>query len=310
MSSLDNLRRLHRRDLGFGLACGFVALLVWQSLKALLSAAFNQEQNSHIILVLPVIVTLLLFEPRKEGHRKTMDWTGVLLLIVTGAIDFLSSRYADELSADRLSVSVFGVVIAWIGLAVIFYGRHVLRRRAFLVLFLFLLIPIPSVLLDQLVRALQYASTRATQALFIATGIPVAREGYVLSLPRIDIEVAAECSGIRSSMMLLLTSLVLGHLFLASAWRQVVLLTSTVLITVLKNALRIYTLSMLAMYVDRSWIEGKFHHVYGGSVFFALALAMVLGLIQLLRRSGRKPPDGRKIEQDEVSIAFRRTGER
>ena len=146
-------------------------------------------------------------------------------------------------------------------------------------------------------------AVRATQALFIVTGIPVAREGFVLSLPLMNIEVAAECSGIRSTMMLLLTSMVLGHLFLASAWRQGILLVATVLITVLKNALRIYTLSMLAMYVDPSWIEGKFHHVYGGSVFFALALAMVFVLIKFLRRSEREPMAVRGLARDEVGVS-------
>jgi len=167
----------------------------------------------------------------------------------------------------------------------LFYGPQIFRQSLFPLLFLLLLVPLPDMLLDKVIHLLQYGSTRVTQALFILSGIPVAREGFILFLPKIDIEVAAECSGIRSSMMLFLTTLVLGHLFLRGAWRQVGLFLSVFAITIFKNALRIFTLSTLAMYVDPVWIEGDFHHRYAGSVFFLVAISMILLVLYLLRRS-------------------------
>ena len=96
-------------------------------------------------------------------------------------------------------------------------------------------------------------------------------------------------ANVSSIMMLVLTCLVLGHLFLRSPWRQFVLFVSVVVITILKNALRIFTLATLAMYVDPSWIEGDFHHLYGGSIFFALAMGMILLVLRFLRRSEQVP---------------------
>ena len=138
---LDNLRGLSRRDLIFVLACSVVALIAWHPLKTLALAVTGLEQNTHILLVLPVIVMLLMLERPRKAPFETVDWTGIPILLGAGATWLLLTRYADGLfSADRLSVSILGIVIAWIGLAVFFYGKGVLRRRAFLVFFLFLLV--------------------------------------------------------------------------------------------------------------------------------------------------------------------------
>jgi exosortase/archaeosortase family protein len=89
-------------------------------------------------------------------------------------------------------------------------------------------------------------------------------------------------------MLLVLTSLVIGHLFLEKTSRKCMLFLAALAITIFKNGLRIFSLSMLAMYVDHSWIEGDLHHRYGGSIFFTLALVLILGVLHLLRRSEEK----------------------
>lgn len=289
-----NIRSLSRVDAFFLMACGLVAFMSWHSLRALVSAVLEQEQDSHTALVLPVVLILLLLERSKESKSPTIDFGGVPIFGIAVVVRVIA-HIALPNYRDALSLSILSVVFGWIGIAVFLYGTGVLRRFTFIVLFLFLLIPIPSVLLGPLIRSLQQGSTWASQALFIATGVPVVREGFVLMLPKINIEVATECSGIRSTMMLVLTSLVLGHLFLVSTWRQIVLMVMTILIAILKNALRIFTLSILAIYVDLSWIEGKFHHVYGGTVFFTLALGMVVLLLEPLRPSKHEGCKGKEI---------------
>ena len=279
------------RDKLFLLSVAVTTLIAWHPLRALLDAALKHEQNSHILFVLPIVVGLLYLEGvAKNIKPETAVLPSAVLLVVAGTLSLTSFVYRSVIGpANTLSLSIAALVFSWLGLVFAFYGVHIFKKCIFPLLFLLFLVPLPPIVLNAVTYALQYGSTRATEALFIAFGIPVAREGFVLFLPTIDIEVAAECSGIRSSMMLVLTCLVLGHLFLRSSWRQFVLFVSVAAITILKNALRIFTLTTLAMYVDPSWIEGDFHHLYGGSIFFALAMAMILLVLRFLRRSERGP---------------------
>jgi|KBSSwiS6_1023812.scaffolds.fasta_scaffold03771_2 exosortase len=279
------------RDKLFLLSVAATTLIAWHPLRALLDAALKHEQNSHILLVLPIVVGLLYLEGAGRNIKpETAALPGAVLLVVSGLLAITSFHYGRAMGpANTLSLSIAALVFAWLGLVFAFYGVHIFKKCIFPLLFLLLLVPLPPSVLNAVTYTLQYGSTRATEALFIAFGIPVAREGFVLFLPSIDIEVAAECSGIRSSMMLVLTCVVLGHLFLRSPWRQCVLFVSVIAVTILKNALRIFTLATLAMYVDPSWIEGDFHHLYGGSIFFALAMAIILVVLRLLRRSEEKP---------------------
>src|SRR5207248_2672632 len=110
---------------------------------------------------------------------------------------------------------------------------------------------------------------------------------FILSLPTLDIEIAKQCSGIRSSMMLLLTGLVLGHVYLRSNWAKIFFALAIVPFAIAKNAVRIFALSILAMDVDPGFLYGRLHH-NGGIIFFLLALAGVLPLLRILREAERR----------------------
>jgi len=118
----------------------------------------------------------------------------------------------------------------------------------------------------------------ATQVLFKLSGMPFLKEGPVFHLPGITIEIAKQCSGIRSSLGLFVTAIIVGHLFLQSDWRKLILLLFVFPITVLKNGIRIMTLSLLAVYVDEKFITESFLHRSGGFLFYLPAL-LLLGIV-------------------------------
>ncbi len=182
-----------------------------------------------------------------------------------------------------LSITVFSLVLFWIAALIGCYGLAVFKALVFPFLFLFLLVPPPTFVLDAAISYLQSQSANATYALFRLTGIPVLKNGFLLTFPTLQIEVAKECSGIRSSLMLLLTGLILAHLFLRSFWAKVVFVLCIVPFSVAKNAIRIFVLSTLGMYVDNGFLHGRLHHE-GGIVFFLIALAGLLVLLWLLQR--------------------------
>ena len=168
------------------------------------------------------------------------------------------------------------------------YGSKSFRAGRFPLLFLLFAIPVPLFLLDRFIYILQVGSTEVTQRLFDLTGTTYFRDGFTYQLANINIEVAKECSGIRSTLALIISCVVAGHLFLKSGWRQLILLVAILPITIFKNAVRILTLSLLAVYVDTRFItEGWLHHS-GGIVFYIPSLGLLGVVLWWLSKGERK----------------------
>ena len=110
--------------------------------------------------------------------------------------------------------------------------------------------------------------------------------GFSSPCPGVTIEVAKECSGIRSSMALFITCLLAAHLFLRTAWKQFLFVLLAFPLALIKNGIRIVTLTLLSIYVDPSFLTGNLHHK-GGFVFFLLALAILAPVLMLLEKSER-----------------------
>ena len=119
------------------------------------------------------------------------------------------------------------------------------------------------------------------------TGSVVFREGLVFHLPGITIQVAQECSGVRSSLVLFLTSLLAGHLFFKSPWRQAALTCFVIPLAILRNGFRIFTIGELCVHISPAMIDSPIHH-RGGPVFFALSLIPFFLLLLWLRRGERR----------------------
>jgi exosortase len=189
---------------------------------------------------------------------------------------------------------MFALVIFWIGCIVLCFGLRTFRSLVFPLCFLFLIVPIPEFALARTVEWLQQQSALAARIMFRCAGVPVTQEGIVLSIPDLDIEVARECSSIRSSLMLVITTTVMSHLLLRSWWRKAVLVAVSVPLSVVKNGLRIFVIGELGTRVNPGFLDGNLHH-HGGVLFLALALGAVSVLLWLLRRT--ETPNGRLSEE-------------
>jgi len=146
------------------------------------------------------------------------------------------------------------------------------------------MVPFPSNALNKIVLFLQKGSAEAAYGFFKASGIPVSREGFVFHLMTIDIEIAQECSGIRSALSLVITCVLAANFFLHTSWSRVLLIISTIPITILKNGFRIAALSMLGVYVDERILASDLHKK-GGILFFFIALVLVWVEIVLFRKA-------------------------
>jgi exosortase len=268
----------------------FVAAIVlgllvwWKPLWSLLHLALSQEDYSYTVLVIAVSAALLLMErwPAAPEPRQSLA-AAILALSAVAAGAWLNWQINYHDRGNRLSLSILLLVIFMLAAFFQVYGGSVFARMRFPLFLLFLAVPLPQEAINWLVVLLQHGSADAAHVLFQLFRVPVSRNGLVFSFSNLDIEVAAECSGIRSSTVLFVTTLVLSQVFLKSRWDRAIAVICSLPIAIVKNGVRIFTLSVLGEYVSTDWLEGSLHRK-GGFIFFALGMAIVCGVIWGLRR--------------------------
>jgi exosortase len=248
--------------------------------------SFNSPLYSYIPLI-PAVSICLMYYRRKEIFANTgWKWLGGLPLLAAGGLFFSAGKHFVGLQEyNNFALVMSGAVVWLIGSFVLAYGGRAFRKALFPLLFLVFVIPIPTHILNPVVKDLQIGSATASELVFNVLGVPLHREGFSFSIPGITVEVAEQCSGIRSSVCLVITSVVAGYLFLKEGWSKVVLVLSVFPITVFKNALRIVTLSLLAAYVDPGFIGRSWLHTSGGIPFFFVALMLLAPVLWGLRRT-------------------------
>jgi len=273
----------------FAILSAAAILSYLKPLISLYSYSLNHESASHILLI-PLISIYLLYTERKQIFQSTSMSvvTGGTLILAGISVRFLAAPIWDSAEGnDGLVATTLSFVVIWLGVFLLCYGRRVFRAALFPLLFLFLMVPLPEALLDKTIYLLQEGSTDIAVALFKLVQVPVYRQGFILYLPGVSIEVAKECSGIRSSVALLITCLLAAHLFLRSFWKMSFFVLLAVPLAIIKNGIRITTLTLLSMYVDPSFLHGNLHRD-GGFVFFLLALAILAPILLLLQKMERK----------------------
>jgi exosortase len=261
-------------------------LIWWHTIAATVELAMRQSPYTHILLILPISIALIVQERQRQRWKpKPSLRAGATLLgiaVLAGVAGCEWGRTGIITPDVHLSLSMLAVVIWWIGAFALCFGSQGLSACSFPLCFLFWLIPIPNVILNDIIYALQTGSAYAAHALFAIARVPVTQDGVRLSVPGLNIEVARECSSIRSSLMLAVTTMVMAHLLLRSIPGKAFVILSVIPLSVAKNGLRIFILSMLGVYVDQGFLHGKLHRD-GGVLFFLLFLA---GLFVLLRLVG------------------------
>jgi len=255
----------------------------------LIQYALNNDNASHI-LIIPLIVGWLIYLDRQKITQPTYDFLTASFFAVPAAalaaIVFLRPLGDASLTLAGLILSFLLLVIS--GFIAVF-GRDCSKAVWFPLAFLGFTIPFPEAILDRIIYVLQAGSADVAEVIFDWSGVPALREGFIFRLPRVSIEVAKECSGIRSSMALLILALLVAHFSFSRFWKKAVFVIAGLLMMVVKNGVRIATLTILASYVDPDFLYGRLHRE-GGVVFFLIGLGLLLPFYWFLRRGEAPPP--------------------
>ena len=209
------------------------------------------------------------------------------LLIIAGSFLLLTMG---TLGAETFLARLSLVVLAT-GAIVFLLGWAHLRLLAFPVAFLLLMIPIPSVIANRVTIPLQFVASRFGESMLSAGGVPVLREGNVISLPAVTLYVAEACSGIRSLMSLFTLGVLYGYFTEQRAWIRVALCIATVPIAIVTNALRVSGTGYAAHWYGARAAEG-FFHTFSGWIVFLAAMVLLTVFHRLILWSS--PPPGVK----------------
>jgi len=260
--------------------CGAFAL----PLRAFVTYARNSDVHSYGLLI-PFVTAYLIYIRWKQLSRELSSaWGYALLLTATGTGALLASLRFTELGQnDYMTLIALSFVCFAIAGAFLFLGGKWAYSAMFPLFFLAFMIPLPEAAVDFLENASKEASAEVANWLFLISGTPVLRAGTVFQLPGITIEVAKECSGIRSSLVLVITSLLAANMFLHTTWRRALLVCAVIPLGLLRNGLRILVISLLCVHIGPQMIHSVIHR-RGGPVFFVASLVPLFVVLWWLRR--------------------------
>jgi len=251
--------------------------LYWHTLLHLIGQWWNDPNFSHGFFV-PLFSAFVIWQERDRLARITPkpSWVGLIVLLAGLAV-LIVGRLGAELFLDRSSL-----LLVMAGVVILFLGWNLFRAVLFPWAFLLLMIPIPTIVFNQITFPLQLLASRVAATVLPVLGVPILREGNVINLPSMALEVAEACSGIRSLMSLVTLAIIYGYLMEKRLWVRWLLAVASVPIAVAANSIRIIGTGLLVQYWDADKAEGYFHASWGW-IIFVVSLIMLYALHALVR---------------------------
>jgi exosortase len=276
------------RVLGFLALCLAPSMFVLPAMHRLYVLCLSDQTY---IPLIPFVSLYLIFQERDRIFRAlSSSWKSGSAFIAVGLACIFVAADTGLVPINQSSVLMFGFVALSLGAFLAFFGAGSFRAALFPLLFLLFMVPIPEPLLSGVIAFLQSWSSTAAAMMFHIMGVPFLKQGFDFALPGVTIRVAEECSGIRSTLAIVILTVLASRLFLRRQRNRFILILVAVPISILKNGFRIAILSTLAIYVNPSFLTGPLHH-RGGIVFFLLALALLFPIFAVLERSERTSRD-------------------
>jgi len=273
-------------------------------------------------LIIPCVSIWLIWQQRQRLRYEYAPAAGMALAVLVLGIGLLALSFivpgSDEGgSAGGALVSFRTLSFALLLLAgsLFLLGGRFVGQLLFPMMFLLFMAPFPPSMVHGLEITLQNASAEVSGWFFTAASVPHLQDGRVFQLPNITIEVAQECSGIRSTIVLFITGLVAAYLFLQKNWQRAMFCALIIPLGIARNAFRIVTIGWLCTNYGPEMIHSPIHH-RGGPVFFALSLVPLFLLLWMFKQMNRREvgrdagseTETRGVERDECAPAVKRPG--
>jgi len=245
-----------------GILAALCLWLYWGTLAHLVSQWAHNQDFSHGFFV-PLFSAFVVWQERDRLARIPVrpSWSG-LAILASALLVLIIGQMGAELFLSRASL-----LLVLAGLTVLFFGWAMFRATLFPWAFLILMIPIPIIIFNQITFPLQLLASRVAGVVLPWFNVPIYREGNIIHLAAMPLEVAEACSGIRSLMTLITLAIIYGFLLERRLWVRVALALASVPIAIIANSGRIIGTGLLVQYWDPDKAEGYFHTSWGWIVF-------------------------------------------
>jgi exosortase len=255
---------------------GLMAWLYFPIISHLVLQWLKDANFSHGFFV-PAFSLYVLWQDRSRLRNLVPSpSTWGLAIIVFAICVLVTGVLGAELFLSRVSLLI---LIA--GLVVYFLGWQFFRALLFPWTVLILMIPLPAIVFNQITFPLQLLASKLAAGVLPWLGVPVLREGNVINLPAMALEVAEACSGIRSLLSLATLAIIYGYLMETRISIRIILTLASVPIAVGANSLRIVGTGLLVQYWDPQKAEG-FFHAFSGWLIFVVSLGMLFAVHRVL----------------------------
>ncbi|MEQ1794875.1 MAG: VPLPA-CTERM-specific exosortase XrtD [Nitrospira sp.] len=250
------------------------------SLRVLAQSWLEDDNYSHgpFIPLISLYLIWLRWNQLPTVSRQGAWWG--LPIVAVGLVVYVVGEFAAMHAVVQLSlwVVIMGLLTCVIGLSGI-------RLLAFPLLYLLAAIPMPEFLQGELSNRLQLWSSALGIGCLQFIGVMAYREGNVIDLGPIQLQVVEACSGLRYLFPLTALTLLVAYLYRESLWKRVLLVLSSIPISILLNGFRIGTIGLLVETYGKSAADG-FSHFFEGWIFFVASLGLLCAEMWLLARVG------------------------
>ena len=242
--------------------------LTFAEWRAMAHQWWNIDTYSHILLV-PPIISWVAWIRREEIARAGLRgwWPGVAWTLLG------LSCWALGGALEINTIAQGGAVVALQGAVLALLGLRAGIVLAFPLAYALVLVPFG----DEIIPPLQMITAEIATAMTRWSGIEMVADGILIDTPAGLFIVAEECSGVKFLIAMVALGILVAHTCFSSWHRRAWLLFACVVVPVIANGIRAWATIFIAQYVGAE-AAGGFDHIVYGWFFFALVLALVLGV--------------------------------
>lgn len=278
-----------------GLVCVTLALVAitawsyWPTMVSLFKDWQGDDDYSAGQLV-PLAALFLVWRERKHLKECLLKpcWWGVALLVLAQMGRTFGQLFMYE-SAER-----YALVLTTAGLVLMVAGWQVFRRVSWILLFVFLMVPLPGRIHNIISGPLRNVATTGSVFFLEAFGVRISQQGNVMMLNQnIPMGVAEACSGLRMLTAFVIVSAFIAYMVNRSRLQKATVLVSSIPLAVVCNMLRIVVTAVLMLLVSTEAAD-KFFHDFAGVVMMPAAVLLIFGELWLMEKLTMPEPSPRQ----------------
>ncbi len=288
-------------------AAAITIALAWGYLPTILDLIeeWQDSQDYSVGALVPFAAVYLVWLDRRRLRECAFDpsWLGVGVLLFAQGVRLFGLLFVFQ-SAERYSL-----VITIAGLVLLVLGREVFWQLRWILLFLFLMVPLPGKVHNAISGPLQGIATEGAVVFLELFGITVSREGNVIVLnENVPVAVAEACSGLRMLTAFVVVAATLAYVVNRPAWQKTLLVVSSVPIAILCNLVRLFATALLYL-VASSQMAERFFHDFAGLTMMPLAVLLLAGELIVMKHLV-VPEEGPQKYSERAEDAARRRRKR